>query len=61
VISEQHISLGMIESEILEAESHSGSDRASQNLGELRELSQKLGAKEEVCHINKEAGENEEE
>jgi hypothetical protein len=51
----------MIESEILEAESHSGSDRASKNLGELRELSQKLGAKEEVCHINKEAGENEEE
>ena len=59
MISEQHISLGMIESEILEAESHSGSDRGSQNLGELRELSHELGANEEACHINNEGEGNE--
>jgi hypothetical protein len=53
----------MIDSEFLEAESHSGSDDqdpeniASNNLNEHREMAHQLGAKEETCHINKEAEE----
>jgi len=63
VISEQHISLRMIDSEILEAGSNSGSDvqdpgnKASNILGEHREMTHQLGAKEEACHINKEGEE----
>ena len=57
VISEQHISLRMIDSEILEAGSNSESDRdpgniASNNLGEYREIARQLRAKEGPSHIN---------
>jgi hypothetical protein len=53
----------MIDSEILEAGSHSGSDVqdpgniTSNNLGGHREMAHQLGVKEEACHINKEAEE----